>query len=81
MINELKSPRKWQHYPEPLVEGLSKAVSAISRTVEKPIQYAGPGEWSVFDRPQRYSTLSSSTVAVPGTHQRDRCLVIPLGFS
>ena len=77
LINELKSPRKWQHYPEPLVEALSKAVSAISRAVEKPIQYAGSGEWSVFDRPQCYSTLSSSAVAVPGTSERDRCLVIP----
>ena len=77
LINELKSPHKWQHYPEQLVDALSKAVSAISRTVEKPIQYAGPGEWSVFDRPRRYSTLSSSAVAVPGTNPRDRCLVIP----
>ena len=77
LINELKSPRQWQNYPEQLVEALSKAVSAISRTVEMPIRYAGPGEWSVFDRPQRYSTLSSSAVAVPGTNQRERCLVIP----
>ena len=77
LINELKSTRKWQHYPDSLSEALSKAVSAIARTLEKPIRYAGPGEWSVFDKPQSYSILSGQAVAVPGTNERDRCLVIP----
>lgn len=76
LINELKSARKWQNYPDKLVEALSQAVSAIARTIEKPIRYAGPGEWSVFDQPQSYSAISGSTVAVPGTSERDRCLVI-----
>ena len=78
LINELKSPRKWQNYPDSLVEALSKAVSAISRTLEMPIRYAGPGEWSIFGRPQSYSNISGSAVAVPGTHERDRCVVILL---
>ena len=77
LINELKSDRKWQHYPEQLVQALSKAVNAIARTIEMPIRYAGSGEWSVFERPKSYSALSGSVVAVPGTNERDRCLVIP----
>ena len=76
LINELKSPRKWQNYPDSLVEALSKAVSVIARTIEKPIRYAGPGEWSIFGKPQRYSAIAGSTVAVPGTNEGDRCLVI-----
>ncbi|MGB3293415.1 MAG: HNH endonuclease domain-containing protein [Phormidesmis sp.] len=77
LINELKSTRKWQNYPDSLVEALSQAVSTISRTLEMPIRYAGPGEWSVFSRPPSYSAVASSAVAVPGTDERDRCLVIP----
>ena len=77
LINELKSNRKWQNYPDSLVKALSHAVSAIARTIEKPIRYAGPGEWSVFDKPQSYSAISGSTIAVPGTVERDRCLIIP----
>ena len=56
--------------------GLKKAVKAISRTLEMPIRYAGPGEWSIFDRPQRYKLLAGSAVAIPGTNENDRCLVL-----
>ena len=78
LINELKSTRKWQNYPDSLSKSLSHSVRTISRTIEKPIRYAGPGEWSIFSRPQSYSTLSGSAVEVPGTVGHDRCLVIPL---
>ena len=67
LINELTSSRKWQNYPDSLVEALSKAVSAIARTLQMPIRYAGPGEWSIFGRPQSYSSISGDVVAVPGT--------------
>ena len=50
-------------------------MGAISRTLEMPIRYAGPGEWSLFDRPQSYSAILGDVVAVPGTHERDRCVV------
>ena len=77
LINELRSPRKWQNYPEHLVKASSQAISAISRTLEMPIRYAGPGHWSVFERPQAYSAISQQTIAVPGTKPSDRCLVVP----
>lgn len=80
LINELTSSRKWQHYPESLTQCLSRSVSAISCTIEKPIRYAGPGDWSVFDKPVSYSTVVGSAVAVPGTNERDRCLVIPFAL-
>jgi hypothetical protein len=77
LINEVNSARKWQNYPDRLVKALSRAVDAIARTVEMPIRYAGPGEWSVFERPQSYSAVAGRAVAVPGTIESDRCLVIP----
>ena len=46
LINELQSARKWQNYPDSLTKALSQAVGAISRTLEMPIRYAGPGEWA-----------------------------------
>ena len=77
LINELKSDRKWQNYPDTLIEALSRSVSVIARTIEMPIRYAGPGEWSIFDRPQSYGAIAGNVVAVPGTTDRNRCLVIP----
>lgn len=77
LINELKSARKWQNYPDSLVEALSRSVSVISRTIEMPIRYAGPGEWSVFDKPKSYREISGNTVAVPGANEQDCCLFIP----
>ena len=58
--------------------GLKKAVKAISRTLEMPIRYAGPGEWSIFNKPQRYKLLSSGAVAILGTKESDRCLVVSI---
>ena len=72
LINELQSTRKWQNYPDSLTKALSQAVGAISRTLEMPIRYAGP----LFDRPQSYNAILGDVVAVPGTHERDRCVVI-----
>ena len=77
LINEMKLTRKWQNYPDSLVEAMSQAVDVISRTLEMPIRYAGPREWSVFERPQNYSAVAGRTIAVPGTAGRDHCLIIP----
>ena len=78
LINELRSPRKHQRYPQPLIDAYQTAIAAIARTIEMPIRYAGPGEWSVFEKPQAYNQVASRTVAVPGTRVKDRCLIIPL---
>jgi HNH endonuclease len=41
-----------------------------------PIQYAGPGHWSVFEKPLPYARLDGRVVAVPGTEAKDICVVI-----
>ncbi|MBW4462153.1 MAG: hypothetical protein KME47_18215 [Nodosilinea sp. WJT8-NPBG4] len=53
---------------------------AIAKTIEMPIRYAGPDEWSIFEKPQAYNQVASRTVAAPGTKVHDRCLIIPLDF-
>lgn len=53
-------------------------MNAIARTVEMPIRYAGPGEWSVFSRPRSYREIASSAVPIPGTKEHDRCVIISL---
>ncbi len=77
LINELRSTRKGQNYPENLLKASSQAITTISRTLEMPIHYAGPGHWSVFERPRAYSVIAQQTIAVPGTKPSDHCLVIP----
>jgi hypothetical protein len=78
LINELRSPRKQQRYPQPLIDAYQTAISAIAKTIEMPIRYAGPGEWSLFEKPQASNQIANRTVAVPGTRVKDRCLIIPL---
>lgn len=77
LINELRSPRKQQNYPQNLIAAYKKAIASIANTIKNPIQYAGPGHWSVFEKPQAYNQVASRTVAVPGTRVSDRCLIIP----
>jgi len=77
VINELRVPRKRATYPAALLQAYTQATQAISRTIEMPIRYAGPGNWSVFEKPALYDTLRDRTIAIPGTQPKDKCLVIP----
>jgi len=76
VINELRIPRKRATYPDSLLSSYQKAIAAIRPALENPIQYAGPGNWSVFDKPITYAQLGDRVVPVPGTQPKDKCLVI-----
>jgi len=76
VINELRIPRKRTSYPASLLTAYHKAITAICRSLEMPIRYAGPGDWTVFDKPVPFAQLRDRTVAVPGTQSQDKCLVI-----
>lgn len=74
LSNELRSPRKRAIYSRSLQTAYSAAITAISKTIEEqPVRYAGPGEWSVFEKPARY-TPSPATIALPGTGTGEKCL-------
>jgi hypothetical protein len=40
------------------------------------MRYAGPGQWSVFPPPAARRNLGQAVIAVPGTQDTDRCLVV-----
>ena len=77
LINELRVPRKYQTYPKSLHQAYSKALSAISRTLEMPVKYAGYGHWTVFAKPVKYVDIGSRAIPIPSTQPTDKCLIIP----
>lgn len=79
LINELRVPRKQSSYPPALLKLYRQAVNSISKAIEMPIRHAGPGEWTVFDKPARYEHLRR-IAAIPGTLRNDVCLVISNGL-
>lgn len=80
LINELRSPRKQHNYSQNLIDAYQGAIASIAEAIKQPIKHAGPGHWSVFEKPQVYNQIASRTVAVPGTQVRDRCLIIPIAL-
>lgn len=76
VINEMRSPRRSATYPLALTSAYGRAIAAIAATLRMPIQYAGPGHWSVFEKPLPYAELGDRVVAVPGTEAKDICVVI-----
>lgn len=75
-INELRVFRKRQSYPPQLLIAYNEVIASINKTLEQPIRYAGPGEWTVFSKPIRYCQLQGQVAGVPGTQPQDRCLII-----
>ncbi|MEO8286530.1 MAG: HNH endonuclease domain-containing protein [Chloroflexota bacterium] len=73
--NGMRVPRRRLTYPSKLVQAYDAAIRAIATTLGQPIRYAGPGEWSVFAKPQRLRDLND-VIAVPGSAPADLCLVI-----
>lgn len=75
-IHELRIARKRSSYPDSLLAAYQKTLMVIAKTIKMPIQYAGPGNWTVFEKPMAYQHLDDRVVAVPGTQAHDVCLVI-----
>jgi hypothetical protein len=76
IVNDLHIPRKRNSYPNSLLREYDKTIKKISHTIQMPIRYAGHGQWMVFDRPNQYSEIRNHCVCVPGTLDRDVCLVV-----
>lgn len=77
LMSEMRSLRRRRSYPLELQNAYDHALEAIQTAIKQPIQYAGPGRWGVFARPQRWQQLQGSgVVALPGTLLGDVCVVI-----
>ena len=78
LLTEMRTPRRRATYAPALVQSYQKTVSSIvKQAIPKPIEYAGPGHWLVFDAPVAYSHISSSVLPLPGTQPHDICVVVP----
>jgi hypothetical protein len=77
-VQEMRVPRRREHQPPEVRNRYDEALRQVAHALEMPIRYAGPGgtEWSVFPRPARASELAPQVARVPGTTNRERCLVV-----
>lgn len=76
VINDLRVPRKRKTYSTSVLEAYEQVLKDISKTLEMPIRYAGPGNWTVFEKPIQFSKLSDRAIAVPSTQPQEKCLVV-----
>ncbi|SDY56793.1 HNH endonuclease domain-containing protein [Hymenobacter psychrophilus] len=77
LLTEMRTPRRRATYAPELQRTYAQAVAAAAEALRMPIRYAGPGQWSVFDKPARLSLLPAPVQALPGTNPHDTCLVVP----
>lgn len=76
VINELRVPRKRKTYSPTLLDAYQQVLKDISKTLEMPIQYAGPGNWTVFEKPKQFKDLNDRAIAVPSTQPHEKCLIV-----
>jgi hypothetical protein len=78
IVNELRIPRKRKQQVA-LLPAYEQAIKKISHTIGgMPVRHAGPGEYSVFKKPEKYSLLKTQgqVMPIPGTREDDRCIII-----
>ena len=79
VIDHMRSPRKRSQYPPRLIKLYQATLRKIATAIRQPIQYAGEGTWTLFARPRPLADLMD-VAAIPGSKQRDSCLVVPAGL-
>ena len=75
VMNDLRVHRTRVSYSNDLLSAYDTTLARIARTIEMPIRYAGPGEWTVFEKPVHFKSLSG-VIGIPGTQPNDLCLVV-----
>jgi len=76
LASEMRVARRRAALPPSLVAAYDEALETIIKTLTLPIRYAGPGEWSVFERPARLSSTGAGVEALPSARPDDRCLFV-----
>jgi len=79
LTSEFQSQHRRNNYPPDLISCFNQAINDISRSIQYPIRYAGPGQYSVFNPPETWENLNhnkNNIICIPGTHPRERCVVV-----
>ena len=76
LIHELRIPRRRRALPSELLYAYEQAISKIASALRQPIQYAGPGNWEVFERPQPVSKWDRPVRPIPDTSPQEPCLIV-----
>ena len=69
-------PRHRDGYPAVFLKTYAATLKRVRTALAQPIQYAGPGRWSVFAKPAALGALEG-VAAVPGASAGDVCVVVP----
>ena len=65
LLTEMRTPRRRDSCPATLQRVYERAVASIVNVIHMPIQYAGAGHWSVFEKPAPYGQLFSAAMPLP----------------
>jgi hypothetical protein len=78
LIDEFRTPRRRRTYPVELQRLYENAIRDIVNAIQQPLRYAGPGNYSVFERPRRWREFifDPNVIAIPGTDVSDLCVLI-----
>ncbi|WP_210116296.1 hypothetical protein [Hymenobacter fodinae] len=76
LFAEMRTPRRRATYSNTLRQTYDRTIAAIAAAVNKPIQYAGEQQWSVFPKPDRLDRLPASVLPLLGTRFEDVCVVV-----
>lgn len=77
LFDEMRVERKRESLPASLNDRYRTARKKVSRSIRYPIKYAGPGQWTVFQKPKPLYQLDASVRALPSTPGNYSCLVVP----
>lgn len=74
--NAMGVARERTTFTQELAQSYDVAVNAIAKAVQQPIKFAGPGQYTVFEKPRRLREIENVS-SIPSAQPQDLCLVIP----
>jgi hypothetical protein len=76
LVEHLRVPRHRDGYGPVFLKTYAATLKQVRTALAQPIQYAGPGRWSVFAKPAALGARKD-VAAVPGARADDVCVVVP----
>lgn len=74
--NAMGMARERTTFNEDIVQAYDATVKEIAKAIQQPIKFAGPGQYTVFEKPRRLNGLENVS-SIPSANPQDLCLVIP----